>query len=282
MRAVTSANDSLKPMPTSATRIQGDQPGWQFPAEIAQLLTSFRDGVAARCDLTGLYVYGSLTTGDFSPARSDIDLVAVIERPLDGAALQRLTRLHTELASSGGPARRLHCLYVPAAYLGDSLRLHQYWFGNRFTRWQLKVITQAELAASAHALCGDWPVPGLAPVPVPELQAAVRAEVGDYWRRMAGRRMPWLKDNWVDFGLITLPRAAAVLSAGDLITKTEAIGRLGAFDVPAELAEQIRRRRAGEQVRLTLRQRMLRAWQVRRIMTDGVTRLCGRAPLMPG
>ncbi len=268
-------------MSTSGTWTQRDQPRWQFPAEIAQLLSSFRAGVAAHCDLAGLYVYGSLTTGDFSPARSDIDLVAVIERPLDGAALRRLTRLHTELAGSGGPARRLHCLYVPAAFLGDPVRLHHYWFGNRFTRWQLKVITQAELAASAHALCGDWPVPGLAPVPVTELQAAVRAEVGGYWRRMAGKRMPWLKDNWVDFGLITLSRAAAVLSVGDLITKTEAIGRLGAFDVPAELAEQIRRRRAGEQIRLTLRQRMLRAWQVRRIMTDGVARLCSQAPPTP-
>jgi hypothetical protein len=73
-------------------------------------------------------------------------------------------------------------------------------------------------------------------VRVDDLRAAVRAEVDDYWRRVAGRRKLWLQGVWVDHGLVVLPRAAALLSSGDLITKSESISRLADFGVPAKLA----------------------------------------------
>jgi predicted nucleotidyltransferase len=46
-----------------------------LPADIARLLGRLRDALLARGGLAGIYLYGSLATGDFSPARSDIDLV---------------------------------------------------------------------------------------------------------------------------------------------------------------------------------------------------------------
>jgi hypothetical protein len=41
----------------------------ELPADIARLLKRLRDGLAARGDLVGVYLYGSLATGDFSPAK---------------------------------------------------------------------------------------------------------------------------------------------------------------------------------------------------------------------
>jgi hypothetical protein len=94
--------------------------------------------------------------------------------------------------------------------------------------------------------------------------------------------MCWLQDSWVDLGLTVLPRVSAVLSSGDLITKTEAIGRLGDFGVPAGLAGEIRRRRDGQLVRLGAVRRVRRALVVRRAMRRGVRRLSRLGPQVLG
>ena len=142
----------------------------------------------------------------------------------------------------------------------DPARLHTYWYGSRMTQWQLKVLTNAELASAGVAFYGPWPPPAIKPVPAADVQVAVHQEISGYWRRIARQRKCWLHDTRVDFGLITLPRAEAVLTTGDLITKTEAIRRLADFGVPATLAEEIRRRRDGQVVTLSSLKKMTRAW----------------------
>ncbi len=92
------------------------------------------------------------------------------------------------------------------------------------------------------------------------------------------QRRLWLSDSWVDFGLITLPRAEAVLTTGELITKSEAIGQLATFGVPAELAAEIRRRRNGETVAVGPARRISRGYAARRIMQLGVARLGREQP----
>lgn len=235
----------------------------------------------ARGDLVGLYLYGSLTTGDFSPARSDIDVLVMVRREPDQAAISELRQLHLTLAGSGGAAGRLHCLYVPVEAAADPAPLRTYWFGDRMTKWQLKVMTQAELTSAGVALHGPWPPPGITAVSTADVQAAVHHEISGYWRRIARRRMCWRHDSWVDFALTVLPRAEAVLTAGDLITKTEAIRRLADFGVPDTLALQIRRRRDGQSVPLSPAQRFRRARLARQIMRRGVRRLTRLDPAAP-
>lgn len=253
----------------------------ELPADIAQLLGNLRDGLLARGDLVGVYLYGSLATGDFSPARSDIDVIVMVAHEPDTAAIHELTQVHMALASQGDAAGRLHCLYVPAESGPDPAHLHAYWYGNRMTQWQLKVLTQAELASAGVALHGPWPPPGIKPVPTPDVQVAVHQEISGYWRRVARRRKCWLQDSWVDFGLITLPRAEAVLTTGDLITKTEAISRLADFGVPATLAKEIRGRRDGEVITHGVVKKMHRALVARQIMRRGVRRLARHDPVGP-
>jgi len=244
-----------------------------LPADVSVHLNRFRDGLANLADLHGLYLYGSLTTGDFSPASSDIDLVAVIGRQPHQAEVERLERLHRDLASAGGALGRLNCLYVPAGTLADPERLHRYWYADRFTQWELKVMTMAELAHSGRALHGPWPPPGLPQVSLADLRAHLRDHTNSYWPEMIGRPEVWLQDRWVDSGLVMLPRVAAVLRDGELITKSEAIGRLADFGVPAWLSDQIGRRRAGQRVGVTQQQRLTRAGLAQQIMADGVRRL---------
>jgi len=249
-----------------------------LPPDVDRLLAQLRDGLVERGGLLGLYLYGSLTTGDFSPARSDVDVVAILAQDPDRAAVSELAGMHGTLAAAGDPAGRLHCLYVAAGQAGDPERLCAYWYGTRMTQWQLKVVTQAELARGVP-IFGPWPPPGIRPPAVADLQAGVHAELTGYWHRIARRRKLWLFDSWVDFGLITLPRAEAVLTTGELITKSQAMGCLTDFGVPPELAAEIRRRRDGETIAVTAAQRIRRGYAARQIMQRGVARL-GR--LQPG
>ena len=248
-------------------------PATEFPPDAAALLARLRGRLAAREDVVGVYVYGSLVTGDYSPAASDIDVIVLMRGEPGPAVTIELTELHTALAGTGGPVGQLHCLYVAADAASDPERLCTYWFGDRMTQWQMKLLTQAELAAAGVALYGPWPPPGIKPVPVADIQVAVHEEITGYWRRVSRKRKLWLQDSWVDHGLVVLPRAEAVLTTGDLITKSEAISRLADFGVPGSLAQEIRRRRNGHPATLGKPRRLFRGWLARRIMRAGVARL---------
>jgi hypothetical protein len=75
-----------------------------------------------------------------------------------------------------------------------------------------------------------------------------------------------------------LPRAEALLTTGDLITKGEAISRLAGFGVPDPLAQEIRRRRDGLPVAVSRLRRLFRAVLARRIMQNGIARLSRLGP----
>lgn len=48
--------------------------------------------------LVGLYIFGSLVVGDFDYASSDIDLLAATSTDLDEEEVERLERMHKEIA----------------------------------------------------------------------------------------------------------------------------------------------------------------------------------------
>ncbi len=244
----------------------------EFPAYVTALLDQLLHLLARRSDLIGLYAYGSLVTGDFSPSASDIDVVVLLAAEPDAAAERELAALHQSLRPAD-PAGQLHCLYVAADHASDAERLCVYWFGIRMTQWQMKLMTQAELASAGVALYGPWPPPGIEPVPVAAIQAAVHQEMTGYYRRMARRWKLWLDDTWVDHFLVALPRAAALLTTGDLITKGQAIGRLADFGVPELLVTEIADRRAGQPVTLTRIGKLRRGLTARRIMRSGVANI---------
>jgi predicted nucleotidyltransferase len=65
--------------------------------EIEALLDRLIDeiGRSLNGSLVGLYVYGSLVTGDFEKESSDIDLLAVVSSNIEGETFERLDRMHT-------------------------------------------------------------------------------------------------------------------------------------------------------------------------------------------
>jgi predicted nucleotidyltransferase len=67
--------------------------------EIKALLGRLTDEIrqSSNGSLVGLYVYGSLVTGDFDKDRSDIDLLVVIDSYLDGETFDRLDMMHARI-----------------------------------------------------------------------------------------------------------------------------------------------------------------------------------------
>jgi hypothetical protein len=88
-------------------------------ADVRSALEAFgrRARVTLQDTLLGLYISGSLTMGDFQPASSDIDFLAVTSRTLDAADLPRIAALHASLAEVHPLAGRLEGAYAAAARL---------------------------------------------------------------------------------------------------------------------------------------------------------------------
>jgi len=65
----------------------------------AAVLSDLAAGLTAALgsDLLGLYAHGSLVSGDFAPARSDLDVLAVVTRPPDDAMLGSVAPTHAAI-----------------------------------------------------------------------------------------------------------------------------------------------------------------------------------------
>ncbi len=66
---------------------------------VAALIDALRAAIDATLAdrFVGLYVFGSLATGAFEPATSDIDLVAALTDDLDDGEIARLARMHVDI-----------------------------------------------------------------------------------------------------------------------------------------------------------------------------------------
>lgn len=244
------------------------------PAWVSALLASFSRELVDHHGVVAVYAHGSLATGDYADDISDLDLVAITDGPVTRPQVRALTRLHRRMAADRRVAE-LHCCYAHRSRLTELSRRHPTWTHEGFLHRPLSAIARAELLAGGLVLAGPAPDTMMPPVPTEVLQAEVRDEVDGYWRRAAGRRRIWLQDVWVDIGLTSMIRAAAVLADGHQISKAEAIARLPAGGVPAWVVRDITDRRAGVPSTLSPEQRARRARAARDAMQRLVAELTG-------
>jgi hypothetical protein len=225
----------------------------------------------------GLYVGGSLATGDYRNGISDIDAVALIHRSPTPATRSVLTEAHQRLAHHVDGGDAVHCVYVPSTDAVDVTSKHWTWaFGELFRR-PLSGIARGELLTDPIVVFGPNPTSWLPPLGLDALREAARAELAGYWTRALRKRSIWLQDVYVDIGLTVWARADATIKDGTLITKTEAIARLAGSGVPQDIVDGIACRRQGEQVHLGEDERQARAVVVREFLTQEIARLIAPA-----
>jgi hypothetical protein len=91
--------------------------------DINALICDWMEGITIFLsgNIVGLYLSGSLTYGDFVPGRSDIDLQAVVQYPLNKHELEWVGYWHRNL-NERYPAwhGRLECSYVPLELMAET------------------------------------------------------------------------------------------------------------------------------------------------------------------
>lgn len=266
------------------------------------LLNRFGSDVGRVLPLTALWAHGSLALGDFQPGRSDIDLVALTAEPIGPAAKRDLQRVHEALIAEVPLADKLHCAYMVGsgaepgdaelgdaapgdaalgdaepgdAALGDASRKHVTWaHGELFDRI-VSPVTRRELHQGGLCLLGPSPAGLLPLVSDQELADYIRGDLQGFWYPNTDVAELWLREIWVDLGLLTLARARVTLADGRLITKREALEVLADDGAPADVVRDIFRRRYETEVPVTEEWRARRGLLARTYVQAGIERVLG-------
>lgn len=233
--------------------------------EVRPLLERFAADVGRVLPLVALWAHGSLALGDFRPGVSDLDLIALIAAPVTAAEKSDLQLMHAALAGEEPLADKLHCSYVVESELGGTDRDHLTWAHGELFERPVSPVTRRELCQGGLCLT-DGPAPA-AVVPLvtdEELKAYIRADLRDFWYPHTAQADLWLRDIWVDLGLVTFARATVTLSAGRLVTKREALEILPGLGAPADVVRDIYQRRYAAPVSMPEEAPMSDDWRTRR------------------
>jgi hypothetical protein len=195
--------------------------------------------------VTDLFVGGSLATDDYIPHVSDLDLVALVDGPVDSIREVILSTMHRALDEGSGSGLNLGCVYVNGARLLDADATHPTWTHGSLVERILSGVSRAELVRHGYAIFGRAPLQVLPPMSDDDLREAARAELTGYWDWAARRPTLWLDPVIMDLGLTSMARGRHMLATGELLTKSRAIEQA---DAPAWLIDQMRARRRGEDV----------------------------------
>ena len=210
-----------------------------------QLLDRFVNAVQAVLPLVSVWAHGSLAGGDYQPGRSDLDLIAVLDRPCTTLEEQRLGEVHENLSSAIPLASKLHCSYLATTELDDPARSHLTWAHEELTRRPVTPVTRRELHNFGIVLYGQPPAALLPPVTDGQLAGFIVDDLKNFWRPSLDHPERYTRDIWVDLGLLTLARATVTMHDGKLITKAEALHVLTDMGAPPEVVDDIRQRRYG-------------------------------------
>lgn len=208
-------------------------------------MTALADRLAELPWVQDLLVAGSLATGDFVPGVSDLDLVAIVEAPLDAVQTEHLVDLHQALDDGLAAGADLGCVYVAAGQRLDVTVRHPTWTHRRLVDRILSGVTRAELVLHGFAVFGRAPADLFPPMSDADVRAAARAELCGYWAWASRRPHLWLDPVMIDLGLTSMARGRHARRTGTLLTKGDAIEQAAA---PAWLVDQLRARRRGEPV----------------------------------
>ena len=201
----------------------------ELPEEVRPILALLRESIqdVLGDQLVGLYLYGSLSSGDFDPASSDVDFVAVTRGTLADETCERLREMHVRITASGLPfATKLEGSYIPqeAWRRYDPANARHptigvdwpFQIGFHDANW---VIERAIVREQGVVLCGPTPETPIDPISPEQLREATCQQIADVWqRRIADTNWP-RPCIYPAFAVLTLCRALYTLQHGAFCSK---------------------------------------------------------------
>lgn len=186
--------------------------------------------VALGDQFIGMYIHGSIATGDFEPERSDIDFVVVTKDELSEETLSTLNAMHEELTVSGLEwATRLEGTYIPQRaihrYDPKNSRHPALSVGGDFgidghgSDW---VIQRHIIREHGIVMAGPSPKTLIDPVRPNELRGAVQGILREWWSQPLPSPERFNSGEYQSYAVLTMCRALHTLYHGTVVSKPAA------------------------------------------------------------
>jgi hypothetical protein len=175
----------------------------------------------------GLYLYGSLASGDFNPARSDIDFVVVTEAVLPDEAVRTLEAMHNRLWATGGKwMLKLEGSYIPRQALRrynpqdgpfPCVNEGKFYLARHESDW---IIQRSILRESGVAVAGPDIRSMIDPVSQEDIRAAVTGYLDGWWRPMLNTPNRLHSREYQAYATLSMCRALYTLRYSRVTSKT--------------------------------------------------------------
>ncbi|TYP73756.1 nucleotidyltransferase domain-containing protein [Paenibacillus methanolicus] len=220
---------------TAAAWLNGDALGRLHP-EVRGVLEEYAVQVheAGLTSIRGFFLYGSIAMGGYTPNRSDIDFVALLERALNSEESGRLAAIHRNVGRER-PSPEMNGIYVTRDRLGKlphEISPYPCYYGGRFHEadwFECNLVTWHQLKKQGIALYGsmreldyevDWD----------RLLSRMRENVAAYWRpwvtesaKLYSRKgMALYARSAVEWGVLGLTRLYYTFRENEITTKAGA------------------------------------------------------------
>jgi predicted nucleotidyltransferase len=183
-------------------------------------------------EFVGMYLYGSLSSGDFNPETSDIDFLVVTTDLLSNEKIAGLESMHQRIWASGRKrASRLEGAYIPRKEIRrhdlhnspvPTINEGRFYVGRHGSDW---IIQRHIVREYGVVLAGPDPKTLIEPVTPEEIRRAVLGILREWWFPML-EDPAWLRShgsNYHGFAVITMCRALHALESGTIVSKPIAI-----------------------------------------------------------
>jgi predicted nucleotidyltransferase len=181
--------------------------------------------------LVGMYLYGSLSSGDFDLATSDIDFLIVTNSTLSDKTIGELESMHHQIWNSGPKwAAKLEGSYIPKR----DIRRHdphsapcptvnegKFYLDKRGSDW---IIQRHVIREQGIVLAGPDPKTLIDPVNPQEIRRSVVGVLHEWWFPML-EDPSWLKKHGAEyhaFAILTMCRALYTIENGTVVSKPTA------------------------------------------------------------
>lgn len=185
-----------------------------------------------KAQFVGMYLYGSLSSGDFNPASSDIDFLFVTDGILSEETISKLEVTHQEIWETGKKwAGKLEGTYVPK----DLILRHEpngapcpivnegkFYIAPLGSDW---IIQQHVVREYGVIIVGPDPKTLIDSVRADDIRGAVHGILNEWWFPILDDPA-WLRDHesaYRAFAVITMCRALHALKHGTIVSKPKAV-----------------------------------------------------------
>ena len=178
-------------------------------------------------EFVGVYLYGSLASGDFDPEGSDIDFLVTTRSPLSAATVASLEAMHARLGA-GGPQRAhgLEGTYIPHAALrrfdpgspaAPTINEGRFYLEKHGTEW---IIQRRVLREHGVVVAGPPIRHMIDPVAPDEIRYAVYDLLHSWWATFLvdATRME-NSSGYQGYAVLTMCRALYALEHGAIVSK---------------------------------------------------------------